>query len=325
MNSWRCALPAWLQFLHPQVLRGRCIIVERCGGIGDVICLLPALAALRRKHPDCRIIMITSRSCVPLVRSAQVVDVVLPAGTRGLAWLRKSMRPQLDIQPLLPDEQSPPKPRASIHLMEEFARSLDVAGEPLSYPQLVPSARDRARVVALLGQAGLDTRRLVIIHTGPTWPVKQWPLEHWNLLVEQLTQISGVAVIQAGANGHASDAQAITPCVLNALDWIGRLSLSETLALIAQAQLFVGVDSGLLHVANALRVPTLGLFGPTDPACFMPPGQSEHGLRSSMPCIACHHHPDGPLHWQSDCPQQRQCMSALSVDHVLKHSLALLS
>ena len=325
MRTWLKAIPTWLKFLHPKVFSGRCIIVERNGGLGDVLCLLPALAALRRRHPDARLMVITSRWLIPMVRLAQVADAVLPSGARGLAWLRRQIHPILDCHALLPDELEPPQPRRRVHLMTEFARVLGVGDLPLTYPQITAPSNARTRVRALLQEMDLCCRPLVVVHGGPTWPVKQWPVQHWQALTTRLRNECGVEVIQAGRDGHPGDPAERTPRVPGAYDWVNRLSLMETAALLSQAKLFIGIDSGLLHLAHALRVPALGLFGPTDPACFLPPDRLESGMTALLPCIGCHHHAEGPLHWRTGCPYEIQCMSELGVDEVAQRCLRLLA
>ncbi|OYW74772.1 MAG: hypothetical protein B7Z37_16390 [Verrucomicrobia bacterium 12-59-8] len=325
MKTWLKAIPTWLKFLHPKVISGHCAIVERNGGLGDVLCLMPALAALRLRHPNIRLIVITSRALMPIVQLAQVADVVLPSGARGLAWLRKQIHPIFDCHALLADEQEPPQPRSRTHLMEEFARILGVSDQPLVYPQFTAPANAFTRVTALLQEEDLCHRSLVVIHSGPTWPVKQWPVQHWQALTNRLRNERGVEVIQAGLDGHPGDPAERTPRVPGAHDWVNRLSLIETAALLSQAKLFIGIDSGLLHLAQALRVPAIGLFGPTDPACFMPPDRVESGMTAALPCIGCHHHAKGPLHWRTGCPYQIQCMSDLGVDEVVRRCLHLLA
>lgn len=269
--------------------------------------------------------VLTSQVFVDFVSQARVADVVLPSDTRGIAWLRRQVRPLMDCRAMLPDEQVPPQPRARIHLMEEFARLLGCAGQPLCYPQISASASAQAHVRTLLQNEGMAARPLVVVHNGPTWPVKQWPVEHWQELTARLQGECGVVVVQAGVDSHSGDTLR-APRIPGAHDWINLLTWEETAALLSQARLFIGVDSGLLHLANALRVPAIGLFGPTDPVCFMPPDRLDRALsNASLPCIGCHHHSEGPLHWRTGCPQQVQCMSGLGVDLVLKRCLTLLS
>lgn len=325
MKTWLKAFPAWLRFLHPRVLRGRLIVVERNGGLGDLLCLFPALGVLRKRHPGACLMVLTSQVFVDFVRQARVADVVLASDTRGIAWLRRLARPLVDCHALLPDERVPPLPRAHIHLMEEFARILGCAGLPLEYPRMPASLGAQERVRTLLQKEGLGARPLLVVHSGPTWPVKQWPVGHWQELTVRLQGDCGGVVVQAGMDSHSGDTMR-APRIPGAYDWINRLTLEETAALLSQARLFIGVDSGLLHLANAQRVPAIGLFGPTDPACFMPPDALDRALNNtSLSCIGCHHHADGPLHWRTDCPQQVQCMSGLGVDLVLKRCLSLLS
>lgn len=266
--------------------------------------------------------VLTSQVFVDFVRQAQVADVVLASDTRGIAWLRRHARPLLDCHALLPDEMVPPQPRGRMHLMEEFARILGCAGHPLEYPRMCASPQAQVRVRMLLQKEGLGDRSLVVVHSGPTWAVKQWPVSHWQELCARLQSECGVAVVQAGADSHSGDPTVSASRIPKALDWVNRLTLEETAALLAQARLFIGVDSGLLHLANALQVPAIGLFGPTDPACFMPPDRVDRALsNASLPCIGCHHRASGPLHWRAGCPQDVQCMRGLNVDLVLQRCL----
>ena len=85
-------------------------------------------------------------------------------------------------------------------------------------------------------------------------------------------------------------------------DWIGKLSMDQMLALLKEADLFVGIDSGMLHMAGAVRTACVGIFGPTDPACRMPIGSPAIGVTAQVPCLGCHHNAGGPGHWISGCP-----------------------
>jgi ADP-heptose:LPS heptosyltransferase len=325
VNSLLASVPSWLKLLHPKVLLGQSIIIERHGGIGDVICLLPAVAALRRRYPQARLLFITSQECLALVRSAKVADAVLCGRTRGLGWLRRMLTSLIDCYPLLPDEQPEVKPRTRIHLMEEFACCLGVSGDALVYPSIKPTVEDVTAVRSHLEAAGLGQRPLVVIHVGPTWRVKQWPEDHWQAFVERLKLETGFDVIQAGMDGHPSDPGASSFRVQGVYNWVGKLSLSETTALLSEAKLFVGIDSGLLHLANAVGAPSLGLFGPTDPLCFLPPGSARYCVNPHLACLGCHHEASGPRHWRTDCPERIECMRGLSVNCVLQSCIALLA
>jgi ADP-heptose:LPS heptosyltransferase len=296
-------------------------VVTRFAGIGDVICLLPAAAKLKGQHPNSALIFVTSRTCAPLVDLSGVADLVVPSFVRGRRWLIALLRPGLNLSPLLPDELTPKQPRARIHLIHEFARVLGVGDSSLRHPDIEASARDIADVRRRLEALTVAHRPFAVIHTGPTWPVKQWPQSHWERLVAQLKS-SGLEVIQVGATRDDRDTAPTAPPVPGAHDLRDRLSLPQTLALLGFARVFVGIDSGMLHLASAAGTAVVGIFGPTDPHCFLPARENALGLSEKVDCLGCHHHPDGERHWRSGCPHDVRCMSLLSAEKVLEPTLA---
>ena len=297
-------------------------MVTRYGGIGDVICLLPAVVRLKEEHPACALILITSPACAPLVELSGIADLVLPSFMRGLRWLVGLLHPTLNLSPALPDEASPPQPRARVHLIQEFARSLGVDTSSLVHPIIRPAPEHIAQARAQLTAAALTDMPFAVIHTGPTWPVKQWPQAHWTRLVEQLKSTQ-IAIIQIGATGHDLDAAATMPPVPGAHDWTNQLTLPQTLALLGMARLFIGIDSGLLHLASAAGTPLIGLFGPTDATCFLPRRSDAIGLAATVDCLGCHHAATGPQHWRTGCPHGVRCMSSLAPEMVFEAAQSL--
>ena len=133
------------------------------------------------------------------------------------------------------------------------------------------NAEDRARAAALLPAGG------PIIGLGPTanWTGKMWPAERFVALFGALAaEMPGARAAVFGGPG-AQEAAAAAP-VLTALpgpiDLVGRLSLPEAAACLARCALFVGNDSGLMHLAASAGAPTLGLFGPTPASEYGPAG-----------------------------------------------------
>lgn len=119
---------------------------------------------------------------------------------------------------------------------------------------------------------------LVVLHPGAAQPVRRWPLEHWRALVAQLrsAQRFQLAVIpdRDGFGGElAPQADHLAP----------GLSLAELAALIGRAALFLGNDSGPAHLAAALGVPSLAVFGPQHPERFAPRGPSSRSV-AGAPC-----------------------------------------
>ncbi|HEY8614212.1 MAG TPA: glycosyltransferase family 9 protein [Roseomonas sp.] len=139
---------------------------------------------------------------------------------------------------------------------------------------------DSARVAALLG----DDRPILALGPTANWHGKVWPAERFVALAHALTApgapLDGARPVLLGGPGEAERAMA-TPVIQalpDALDLVGRLSLPEAAALLARARLFVGNDSGLMHLSAATGAPTLGLFGPTPAGEYAPIGRAAQAV-----------------------------------------------
>jgi len=298
------------------------MVIERTGGLGDMICLLPSAGELRRQHPGLPLIIVTAKDFIPLVELTGIADYVVPSDSRGLSWLCAGLNRTADLRPQLPDERVPPQPRARIPLVHEFAKEMGMPIEKLAPLSIAPARKDLASVHQKLKANGIDSQMIITVHSGPTWPVKQWPVRHWTTLVDQLKKQCSACVIQTGAEIPVG---MMEPRIPGALDWVGQLTLAETLALMSLSRLFVGVDSGMLHLAGCAGIPILGLFGPTAPECFLPQRKTARGIASDLHCAGCHHHPEGPQHWRTGCSNDIRCMADLSVETALRECVALLA
>ncbi|QNT78825.1 glycosyltransferase family 9 protein [Entomobacter blattae] len=119
----------------------------------------------------------------------------------------------------------------------------------------------------------------VIIGLGPTanWEGKIWPAKNFVKLYQTLAHHIGESVTPlvfygAGPKEYAL-AQKVIQALPNAIDTGGTLSITEVVALLKKCQIFIGNDSGLMHLSAAARVPTIGLFGPSQVEEYAPSGE----------------------------------------------------
>jgi heptosyltransferase-2 len=96
------------------------------------------------------------------------------------------------------------------------------------------------------------------------------------------------------------------------LNLVGKTSVAELPAILATCRLFIGNDSGAMHVAGAVGLPVVGIFGPTDPAGTSPVTQRFTLVREPVSCSPC---------FLRHCPIDHRCMTRISVESVLKASL----
>ena len=150
--------------------------------------------------------------------------------------------------------------------------------DPPPLPVAWTAPEDRARAAALLPAAP------ALVALGPTanWPVKLWPAERFAALFGALATLPDAVPMVLGGPGGAERAMAAPLLALlpGAIDLVGALSLPEAAACLARADLYVGNDSGLMHLAAAAGTPTLGLFGPTPAEEYAPAGRRAAAVRS---------------------------------------------
>lgn len=112
----------------------------------------------------------------------------------------------------------------------------------------------------------------VVLHPMPQWRYKQWTAEGWAAIANYCQQ-QGLQVVLSGSSlsketEYLSALQTALP--ENTLNLAGKLSLAELAQVISKAKLFIGVDTGITHLATATGVPTIALFGPSDPVKWTP-------------------------------------------------------
>jgi ADP-heptose:LPS heptosyltransferase len=121
-----------------------------------------------------------------------------------------------------------------------------------------------------------------------------WPASHFIRLAELLTKrLPGLRIAIFGGPGTAERqaASTVLHALPSAIDLVGQLSLPEVAACLARCTLFVGNDSGLMHLAASAGTATIGLFGPTPAREYAPVGRrtafvEAHGLPGAAPMAA---------------------------------------
>jgi heptosyltransferase-2 len=157
---------------------------------------------------------------------------------------------------------------------------------------------------------------------------KVWPPAQAAEWLQQAVRLEGVRIVLLGDASARPFAAALQErCAVpwhrawddrpGAIDLVGRTQLPAVVAILKGASLFVGNDSGLMHLSAALGLPTLGLFGSTSPRWTGPRGPRTAVLRAEgFPCQPC---------FRRRCNQKRFCLAALSADAVLQAARRLLT
>jgi ADP-heptose:LPS heptosyltransferase len=302
--------------LLPLILRTgrRPVIFSRWTGMGDIICTIPAARELRNRHPGATFIYNCHPDFAAVPRLAGVADRITglaPMGTVG-HWYRFLLAGFYHFAhgDDLPDSGS--KEPMVVEFCRQFG--LPVATE---HPALASSAAVREKIKSLLASKNLAPDALVVLHPGPSWTVKEWPLEHWTQLVAALRERGFTNIAQLGVGRYMSFGQVAVEPIPGAVSLVDRLSIEECFAVIAQAKLLIGIDSGLLHIAACTRTPAIGIWGPTLPQFFYARESRRDFIQTRVECAGCEHQKPRK-HWFTNCPYDIKCMKTIAMSEVLQ-------
>lgn len=199
------------------------------------------------------------------------------------AWLARALRPRYAVARELTSAHwlwrasfthyyrlPRTRPRHTVECNLDALRRLGV--QPIDAERalvLVPAERDAARARELMLEHGLERARFLVLHPGSRWLFKSWTPERYAELIEAVAhdgwRIAVTGAPEARERALASGTLAALSSATRAavVDLCGALTLRELAALIGEARAFVGVDSAPMHIAAAMRTPTVALFGPS--------------------------------------------------------------
>lgn len=157
-------------------------------------------------------------------------------------------------------------------------------------------AQGRARLVRLLGEAGLERRGPVVgIHPGAGRSIKEWPVERFVELSQRLINEQRATLLLTGSASEAARTRAIQSQIRGAaIDLAGRLDLGAFAEVMSACDAFVSGDTSAMHFACAIGVPSVAIFGPSDPGRYFSGG--DLGFRSGAKHVAL-----APSLWCGPC------------------------
>jgi predicted lipopolysaccharide heptosyltransferase III len=204
-----------------------------------------------------------------------------------------------------------------VHRVEQDLQILHGLGiEPkVTAPVLKTSPGDdweAARLLQDIGVGGGDASSsppLVMLQPGARYWFKAWPAERFAELADRLAVWCQARVLIGGSPDERELAESIRGRARSAPSVVaGRTTLLQYAALLNRCALFVGNDNGPMHMAAALGVPVVALFGPSDPAIWGPRGPRVEVLYKGLDCRRCFHPTCGR--------GEQSCMRQITVDEV---------
>ena len=324
----------------------RNILAIKLRYLGDVLLATPTLHAIKSAYPEARLTVVVNRGTEDILRGNPHVDEILPLD-RGS--IRQQSRFILDIRRRRFDtvidltdgdraafltwisgagvrigfnaEQrwtgrcytTVVTGGAGAHRIERDLAALAPLGIEARdrIPRIWLGSEDDARVGQLAAQLGIARdRSWVVIQPGARYWFKAWPPERFAEVADRLNDRFGCQVLVAGSPQEAALTQAVVDHAKSRLlNIAGRSDVRTLAALLKRAALFVGNDTGAMHIAAAVGTPVVGLFGPSNPLEWGPRGGSTEVIYKGLDCRVCFH---------PTCQRGEQnCMNLIPVDEVM--------
>lgn len=163
------------------------------------------------------------------------------------------------------------------HIVEQnISLAEEVAGRTLTTPQPILPRDEAAEQECERRLQGMG--KFALLNPGAGWGAKRWPAERYGLVAKELAKAGIKSFINFGP-GEEALAKSVQETSAGAAEVVA-CSITQLIALTRRASLFIGGDTGPMHLAAALGVPVVAIFGPTDPARNGPFGTASVVLRS---------------------------------------------
>ena len=199
------------------------------------------------------------------------------------------------------------------HIVERYldvVRELGCKVKEVVFPIEV-TEREADVAVRLMTQAGADiNNRYVVLAPGANWPNKRWPAKYFAQLVDWLYNKNIIPVlIGGGVVDERLAAEIEAAAQIPPVSLVGKTTLKQLAYVLQRSALVVGGDTGPVHLAAGMKLPTIMLMGPTDANRNGPYGQLENALEVSCDCRYC---------WKRQCRFDRDCLEQISPQLVME-------
>jgi heptosyltransferase III len=332
----------------------RNVLIIKLRYIGDVLLATPTVRAIKAARPDVRVTMMVNRGTEDVLSGNQDLDeiVVLDKGSLAAQWRfiaglrRRRFDTVIDLtngdrsaflswisgapvrigfnehhhwrgRCYTEVVQSEPGTQHRIDRDLEALKPLNIqAGSKDPQLRLTPEEADSAD--QLLDQLGVQrSQSIAVLQPGARYWFKAWPLERFAELADQLTSQYGCQVLIGGSHQDIDLARQIRQAAKsNPIIMAGRTTIKQFAAIAKKSALFVGNDSGAMHIASAVGTPVVALFGPSSPREWGARGGPVEVLYKGLDCGIC---------YNTTCTRgEESCMKLIAVHEVVAAAQRLL-
>lgn len=329
----------------------RRIAAFHLNSLSGLIFSLPALKALREGLPGAHLCSIVRPTLAPLLKSTGLCDEILQRPRGGLpsqaALMARLAAHHFDLAIAFSPSRnttllafstaahtrigfSDAKMEAlfthrvatgalGTESLLDLVRAIDVAPRQLDARNLVPILPNSVRKIEKMLEAAQIERDLILFapETAAKRKIRAWTNAHWIELAQHLAPRWKIGI--CGVRAHPE----LTPKTLETqvFDWGGKTDLLDLAALLSRARLVVAPDGGAFHLAAALGIPVVGLYGPSDPTQSGPRGAPFRVATHPVECAPCLL---SRCKWSGE--DERKCLTRLepeSVAHAVRELIGL--
>lgn len=286
--------------VSPSKVERKIIAVRRSGALGDVIQTTAVIRQIKQLYPEHDIAVATL--CPDVFRDSPHVRLTV-------SDLRAVPNPDKVFDLDLAYEKRPKQHVASAYAIEALGHDqFDLR------PEIFSNDIDYSSLKSKLGSVDLQKQKVAVIHMGVGWKNRTWASEHWNNVAKQLSYF-GYRVVVIGRGGdHRAE---FHPGLLNL---VNHLTIHEIRELMKRASVFVGMDSGMIHVAMTTDVPVVGLFTVANPQyrLIARPETKSIALVPKSECRFCLHEQPAPVTFVACKFGTNACLSEITPSSVIE-------
>ena len=334
----------------------RRVLIVLLGAIGDVVRALPLLGRMRRAWPQTFIAWTVEPKSEPILRHHRWLDQLIIYDRKYAPWsfmqfLAKVRAGRFDLvidlqrhlksgvislasgaherlgfaaanckewNNLFSTRRIEPQPRMRLKLMQyqAFADALGLAPAPVEFGLSLDSEERREVTKFLAG----TPRPLLGIILGSSWPSRLYPsesaVEVVRLLCSSGEGASLFPVLIGDKDEMAQASQIMSELGHRAVNLTGRTTVRSLIGIFSECAVAFGPDSGPMHIASALGVPTVAIFGATDEEATGPTGVHSRVVREHVECSPC---------LLRECPIDHRCMTSVTADRVVQAAESLVA
>ncbi|HTR36180.1 MAG TPA: lipopolysaccharide heptosyltransferase II [Bryobacteraceae bacterium] len=318
------------------------ILVRATNWVGDAVMSLPALQAIRGRFPSAHIAILAKPWVADLyARENLANEVILYGGTPIWRMSRELRAHRFDAAILLQNAFEAALVAWLAGIPTRIGYNRDGRGVLLTHAVAVPKPDEIPRherfyylellrraglidrlpesdAIHLAGRNGAPSRRVIGVSPGAAYgTAKRWLPERFAEAAAALAARRSASIALFGSQSERALCQEVAQRLNRheVTNYAGQTTLAQFIDLAAGCELFLTNDSGAMHIASALGVPTVAIFGATDDTTTGPTGPHSRVVRIPVECSPC---------LLRQCPIDHRCMTAVSAERVVEEALRLL-